>query len=469
MPRDVRSTTRRTGVTSPRRRSQERPSESSQGSPPDVRAAATFSLNALADLQFHRAAEVIGLSRELRDLLLTPYREVQVRIPVRMDDGTVRVFVGYRVQHNQARGPMKGGLRYHPHVDLNEVRGLAALMTWKTALVDLPFGGAKGGVTCNPKALSVPELERLTRGFTEMIDPVIGPFEDIPAPDMNTTPQVMAWLMDEYSRRHGYTPAVVTGKPVELEGLPGRDAATGRGCVDIIRAAAQALAIPWSNGTKGSNATAVIQGFGNVGSWAARLLAAEGVRVIAVSDSRFGYVHRNGGRNIGREGGRNGLDIERLIEYRKRVGSFDGLTGVERITNEALLALPCDLLIPAAIEGVIHAGNAGRVRARVIVEAANGPVTAEADEILTQRGVPILPDILVNAGGVTASYFEWVQNLQRQSWEEERVNRELERRLARSFRMVWEAAQARRVTLRTAAYCVAIEKVVTATRLRGLV
>jgi len=348
---------------------------------------------------------------------------------------------------------------------LNEVRGLAALMTWKTALVDLPFGGAKGGVTCDPKALSAPELERLTRGLTEMIDPVIGPFEDIPAPDMNTTPQVMAWLMDEYSRRHGYTPAVVTGKPVELEGLPGRDAATGRGCVDIIRAAAEALAIPWSNGPKGPNATAVIQGFGNVGSWAARLLAAEGVKVIAVSDSRFGYVHRNGGRRSGRDG----LDIERLIEHRKRVGSFDGLTGVERISNEELLALPCDLLIPAAIEGVLHAGNAGRVRARVIVEAANGPVTAEADEILAKRGVPILPDILVNAGGVTASYFEWVQNLQRQSWEEERVNRELEWRLARSFRMVWAAAQSRRVTLRTAAYCVAIDKVVTATRLRGLV
>jgi glutamate dehydrogenase (NAD(P)+) len=464
MPRGARSPTRRTGVTSSRRRSQERPAEPSQGSPPAGRATASFSLKALADLQFHRAAEVIGLSREWRDLLLTSYREVQVRIPVRMDDGTVRVFVGYRVQHNQARGPMKGGIRYHPHVDLNEVRGLAALMTWKTALVDLPFGGAKGGVTCNPKALSVPELERLTRGFTEMIDPVIGPFEDIPAPDMNTTPQVMAWLMDEYSRRHGYTPAVVTGKPVELEGLPGRDAATGRGCVDIIRAAAQALAIPWSNGPKGSNATAVIQGFGNVGRWAARLLAAEGVKVIAVSDSRFGYVRRNGGRHSRRDG----LDIERLIQHRKRIGSFDGLTGVERITNEALLALPCDLLIPAAIEGVVHAGNAGRVRARVIVEAANGPVTAEADEILTKRGVPIVPDILVNAGGVTASYFEWVQNLQRQSWEEERVNRELERRLARSFRMVWAAAQARRVTLRTAAYCVAIDKVVTAAKLRGL-
>jgi len=418
------------------------------------RDAASFNLKALADLQFNRAAEVIGLSRELRELLLTPYREVQVGIPVRMDDGAIRVFVGYRVQHNQARGPMKGGIRYHPHVDLNEVRGLAALMTWKTALVDLPFGGAKGGVTCDPKALSAPELERLTRGFTVMIDPVIGPFEDIPAPDMNTTPQVMAWLMDEYSRRHGYTPAVVTGKPVELEGLPGRDAATGRGCVDVIRAAAKDLAIPWPN------ATAVIQGFGNVGSWVARLLAAEGVKVIAVSDSRSGYVNRTGGRD--------GLDIERLIQHRKRIGSFEGVPGVERITNEALLALPCDLLIPAAIEGVIHAVNVGRVRARVIVEAANGPVTAEADEILAKRGVPILPDILVNAGGVTASYFEWVQNLQHQSWEEERVNRELERILARSYRKVWTVAQARRVTLRTAAYCVAIDKVVTAVKLRGL-
>jgi glutamate dehydrogenase (NAD(P)+) len=457
MPRGSRSA-RRAGAASTRGRLQDRPPEPSMGSPTTEREAVSFSLKALADLQFHRAAEVIGLSRELRELLLTPHREMQVRIPVRMDDGTVRVFVGYRVQHNQARGPMKGGIRYHPQVDLNEVRGLAALMTWKTALVDLPFGGAKGGVTCEPKALSAPELERLTRGLAVMIDPVIGPFEDIPAPDMNTTPQVMAWLMDEYSRRHGYTPAVVTGKPVELEGLPGRDAATGRGCVDIIRAAAKDLAIPWPDGlnTAGPNATAVIQGFGNVGSWAARLLSAEGVKVIAVSDSRSGYVDRNG------------LDIERLIQHRKRVGSFEGLTGAERITNEALLALPCDLLIPAAIEGVIHAGNADRVRARVIVEAANGPVTAEADELLAQRGVPVLPDILVNAGGVTASYFEWVQNLQHLSWEEERVNRELERILTRSYRKVWTAAQARRVTLRTAAYCVAIDKVVTAVRLRGL-
>jgi len=412
--------------------------------------AAPYNLKAMADLQFERAAELIGLNRELRDLLTTSYREIQVRIPVRMDDGAVRVFTGYRVQHNQARGPMKGGIRYHPHVDLDEVRGLAALMTWKTALVELPFGGAKGGVTCDPKALSAGELERLTRGFTAMIDPVIGPFEDVPAPDVNTTAQMMAWLMDEYSRRHGHTPAVVTGKPVELEGLPGRDAATGRGCVDVIKAAAKDMGVPWPK------ATAVIQGFGNVGSWTAKLLAAEGVTVIAVSDSRSGYLNRNG------------LDIERLAQHRKRAGSFEGLTGVERISNEELLALPCDLLIPAAIEGVIHAGNAGQVRARVIVEAANGPTALEADDILAKRGVSILPDILVNAGGVTASYFEWVQNLQRLAWEEERVNQELERIMARAYRKVWAAAQARRISLRTAAYCTAIDKVVTATRLRGL-
>jgi glutamate dehydrogenase (NAD(P)+) len=367
-----------------------------------------------------------------------------------MDDGGLRVFVGYRVQHNQARGPMKGGIRYHPHVDLEEVRGLAALMTWKTAVVDLPYGGAKGGVTCDPKTLSTAELERLTRGFTAMIDRMIGPFEDIPAPDVNTNAQVMAWLMDEYSRRHGHTPAVVTGKPVELDGLPGRDAATGRGCVSVIKAAVKDLGVPWPN------ATAVIQGFGNVGSWAAKLLAAEGAKVIAVSDSRSGYLDRNG------------LDIERLAQHRKRVGSFEGLTGVERISNEELLALPCDLLIPAAIEGVIHAGNADRLRARVIVEAANGPTTVDADELLARRGVPVLPDILVNAGGVTASYFEWVQNLQRVSWEEERVNQELEKVMTRSYRKVWAAAQARRVSLRTAAYCVAIDKVVTAAKLRGL-
>ena len=421
------------------------------GGPPSGRSDdARSSLKAFADLQFERAATLIGLSRELRDLLTIPYRELQVRIPVRMDDGAVQVFVGYRVQHNQARGPMKGGIRYHPRVDLDEVRGLAALMTWKTALVDLPFGGAKGGVTCDPKSLSAMELERLTRGFTAMIDRVIGPFEDVPAPDMNTTAQTMAWLMDEYSRRHGHTPAVVTGKPIELEGLPGRDSATGRGCVDVIRAAAKDLGVPWPT------ATVVIQGFGNVGGWAARLLAAEGAKVIAVSDSRSGYYNRHG------------LDIDRLVQHRKRVGSFEGLTGVERITNDALLALPCDLLIPAAIEGVIHADNADDVRARVIVEAANGPVTAEGDELLTRRDVTVLPDILANAGGVTASYFEWVQNLQRHAWEEEQVNRELERTLVRSYRKVWAVAQARRVPLRTAAYCVAIDKVVTAVRLRGL-
>jgi glutamate dehydrogenase (NAD(P)+) len=403
-----------------------------------------------ADQWFERAADLMGLSRDLRDLLKTPYREVQVRIPVKMDDGRVRSFIGYRVQHNNARGPMKGGIRYHPDVDLDEVRGLAALMTWKTALVDLPFGGAKGGVTCDPKALSPAELERLTRGFAAMIDRVIGPFEDIPAPDMNTNPQVMAWIMDEYSRRHGHTPAVVTGKPIELEGSLGREAATGRGCVDVIRAAAKELGIPWPG------ARVVIQGFGNVGSWAARLLAAEGATVLAVSDSRWGYVAPGG------------LDAEAALKHRARTGSLEGLPGATRIANEELLELACDLLIPAAVGGVIHEGNAGRIRARVVVEAANAPVTVEADERLAARGVIMLPDILANAGGVIASYCEWVQNLQRQAWEEERVNQELERMLTRGYRRVWAVSQARRVSLRLAAYLVAMEKVVTAMRLRGL-
>ncbi|MEW6325742.1 MAG: Glu/Leu/Phe/Val dehydrogenase dimerization domain-containing protein [Nitrospirota bacterium] len=392
----------------------------------------------------------MGLSQDLRFLLRTPYREVQVRIPVKMDDGRVRTFVGYRVQHNNARGPMKGGIRYHPHVDLAEVRGLAALMTWKTALVDLPFGGAKGGVTCEPETLSVAELERLTRGFTAMIDRLIGPFEDIPAPDMNTNPQVMAWLMDEYSRRHGHTTAVVTGKPVELEGLPGREAATGRGCLFTIRAAAKELGIAWPS------ATVAIQGFGNVGGWAARLLAAEGATVVAISDHRTGcYAPR-------------GLDMEAALRHRKTAGTLEGFRGGDPITNDELLTLKCDLLIPAAVSGVIHDGNAAKIQARVIVEGANGPTTTAADEILAARGVAVLPDILANAGGVIASYCEWAQNLQRQAWEEERVNEELERVLTRSYRKVWAVSQARRVSLRTAAYLIAIEKVVTAMRLRGL-
>jgi glutamate dehydrogenase (NAD(P)+) len=404
----------------------------------------------IADEQFEAAASILGLAPELRGLLRTPYREIQVNIPVRMDDGRVQVFIGYRVQHNNARGPTKGGIRYHPEVDLEEVRGLAELMTWKTALLDLPFGGAKGGVTCNPKILSAGELERLTRRFTAMIDPVIGPFEDIPAPDMNTNPRVMAWLMDEYSRRHGHTPAVVTGKPVELHGSLGRESATGRGCVDVIRAAAKDLGIAWPN------VTAVIQGFGNVGSWAARRLADEGVTILAVSDSRHGYYAAGG------------LNMPELLKHHKRTGSLEGLSGAGQISNDELLELKCDLLIPAAIGGVIHERNVNRIRAKIIVEAANSPTTAAADRGLAQRGVSVLPDILANAGGVTVSYFEWVQNLQRQSWEEERVNQELERMMTRGYRKVWAVSQARKVSLRVAAYLIAIEKVVAAMQLRGL-
>ena len=407
-------------------------------------------IQAMAEEQFQRAAVVMGLSREHRELLTKPRRVVQVEIPVRMDDGHVQLFTGYRVQHNTARGPSKGGIRYHPSIDLQEVCGLAALMTWKTALVDLPFGGAKGGVACDPKALTPKELERLTREFAVLLDPCIGPLEDIPAPDLNTNAQVMAWFMDEYSRHHGYTPAVVTGKPVELAGSYGREAATGRGCVDVIRAAAKDIGIPWPG------ATVAVQGFGNVGRWVARLLEEEGATVRAVSDSRSGYYAEDG------------LKIAEAVKYRKREGSLRGLPRAREISNDDLLALNCDLLITAAVSDVIHEANVDQVRANVVVEAANSPVTAAADDQLTKRGVAVIPDILASAGGVTVSYFEWVQNLQGQSWDEARVNLELERVLARSYRKVWAASQARKVSLRHAAYLIAIDRVFTAMQRRGL-
>ncbi len=403
----------------------------------------------VAAFQFARAADAMGLSADFRDLLSLPYREVRVKVPVAMDDGSLKVFWGYRVQHNNARGPMKGGIRYHPQADIGEVRALASLMTWKTAVVDIPFGGAKGGVTCDPKKLSAGELERLTRAFVDRIDPLIGPFEDIPAPDMNTNPQVMAWIMDQYSKRHGHIPAVVTGKPLELGGSPGRIEATGRGCFFVIREAAKDAGIVLDG------ATAAVQGFGNVGMYAARFLAEAGVRVIAVSDSGGGVYEPKG------------LAIARLVEYKNRNGGLSGCGIGRPIRNDALLELQCDVLVPSAIGGVIHKGNAARVAARLIAEAANSPTTTTADEILEKKEITVLPDILANAGGVTVSYFEWAQNLQREVWDEGRVNQQLEQIMTIAYRRVMAEAGKRNVPLRVAAYIVAIERVRRATQLRG--
>lgn len=404
----------------------------------------------ITNFQFDRAADAMNLEPEMRLLLKTPFREVRVKIPVRMDDGRLELFLGYRVQHNNARGPMKGGIRYHPEADICEVRSLAALMTWKTAVVNIPFGGAKGGVTCDPKKLSLGELERLTRTFVSHIDSVIGPYQDIPAPDVNTTPRVMAWIMDEYSKRHGYTPSVVTGKPVEVGGSLGREEATGQGCMYIIQAAAKEF------GVSLVGAKAVIQGFGNVGSHTARFLAQEGCKVITISDSQGGVYEPKG------------LDIERAVQHVKDRGSVVGFSGAKPISNQDLLELECDFLVPAALGGVIHKMNADRIKAKLVIEAANSPTTTTADEILEKRNIPVIPDILANAGGVTVSYFEWTQNLQQHSWTKEQVNSELKQIMTRSYEEVSSLARQKKVSPRVAAYMIAIQSVAQATKLRGM-
>ena len=402
-------------------------------------------------LFFDRAADHIGLADEMRDVLRTSYRELRVQVPVRMDDGTLEVFTGYRVQHNAARGPYKGGIRYHPDADLDEVRALAALMTWKTAVVDIPFGGAKGGVQCDARSMSDGEKQRLTRRFTQMISYVLGVNRDIPAPDVNTDARTMAWMMDAYSTRYGYTPAIVTGKPVELGGSYGRDAATGRGVVFCIEEAAKDLDFNLDG------ATVAVQGFGNVGSWFARLVGELGCRVVAVSDVKGGVYAEQG------------LDVEAIMRHSLETGSVVEAPGTEALTNEELLELEVDILVPAALDRVITEANADRVRAPVIAEAANHPITPGADEILHAAGKLVIPDILANAGGVTVSYFEWAQNIQQFRWEEDRVNAELRKTMARAWKQVHARAQDDGVPLRLAAFAVAVEKVDQADRLRGYV
>ena len=404
----------------------------------------------IAQLQFDMAAEYLKLENGVRAVLRTPRRILEVSVPVEMDNGHTKIFTGYRVQHNVARGPAKGGIRYHPNVSLDEVKALAAWMTWKTATVNIPFGGGKGGVICDPKRMSKGELERMTRRYAYEILPLIGPSSDIPAPDVYTDAQTMAWIMDTYSMIVGHAePGVVTGKPVWLGGSEGRTEATGRGVFVIAEEACKQKKIPLRG------ATVAIQGFGNVGSVACRLFAERKAKIIAISDSRGGAYNARG------------IDPLRAHRYKDRTGTVVGMPGASRISNDELLALKCDVLVPAALENVITLANADQIKARVIVEAANGPTTPEADEFFKRNNIFVIPDFLCNAGGVTVSYFESVQNDMNFYWTQDEVLQRLDTKLTQAFNGVLEMAASEGVYMRDAAYMVAIGRVVKAMELRG--
>jgi glutamate dehydrogenase (NAD(P)+) len=401
--------------------------------------------------RYERAAELLELEPGIDRILRHPERELIVSVPIQMDDGRVEVFTGYRVVHNTSRGPGKGGIRFDLGVTSNEVKALAAWMTWKCAVVDLPFGGAKGGVLCDSYAMSRGELERVTRRYTAGILSALGPEADIPAPDVNTNEQVMAWLLDTYAAHAGRTvTAVVTGKPLELGGSLGRREATGRGCLFVIREALR------HRGVSLRGATIAVQGFGKVGGVAARLLADEGCRIVAIGD-RTGAIHDD-----------RGIDVAKALEHVQRQGTLEGFQGGEHIGNDDLLELEVDVLVPAALENVITSANAARIRASVICEGANGPTTAAADEILDDRGILVVPDILANAGGVTVSYFEWVQNRGGFQWSEDIVNDRLRDVMRRGFAEVMRMAEQHGVSLRTAAYMLAVGRVAAVHRLRGI-
>lgn len=413
----------------------------------------------MAELQAHeavnqyfaQAAAILDLDAELYGVLTTPYRELTVQVPVRLDNGDLIVVRGYRVQHNGARGPYKGGIRYHPTADLNEVRALASLMTWKTALLDLPFGGAKGGVEVDPTGMSQAELQRLTRRFTNGIHHLLGVYRDIPAPDVNTNAQTMAWMMDAFSSSHGHSPAIVTGKPLDLGGAPGREAATGRGCVYVL----DAYCTHHELDLKAQRVA--IQGFGNVGSWMARDLHERGVKIVGVSDVHGAVVNPDG------------VDVPGLVALVGAGGSVIDARRGDITTNQALLELDCDVLVPAALGEVITEANADGVRAPLILEAANHPVTPAADKILSDKGTTVIPDVLANAGGVTGSYFEWTQNIQQFTWKEDRFNAELLDKMQGAYRFTQAFADERRVSLRQAAYAIGISRVADAVKLRGYV
>jgi glutamate dehydrogenase (NAD(P)+) len=399
---------------------------------------------------FEVAADRLDVPDDLRTVIGTAYREVQVQIPVRLRDTGIHVFSGYRVQHNGARGPFKGGVRYHERVNLDEVRALAALMTWKTAILDVPFGGAKGGVNCPARDLDQDELQLITRSFVDRIAGILGPTRDIPAPDAGTNAQVMAWIMDGYAKLHGDAPAVVTGKPISLGGSPGRESATGRGIVYAYREAARSL------GLHSDSTRVIIQGFGNVGSWAGRIITQLGCKLIGVSNTS-GAIYLAAG-----------IDPEALVRHLAEGGKLIEYPDAEPVPAEDLLSLDCEVLIPAALGGTIHTENADSIRARVVLEGANNPTTPAADAILNDSGTLVVPDVLANAGGVVASYFEWVQNLLHLRWEEHEVNNKLGAKMRSAYREVEERAERDgRVPLRVAAYELAIERVLEATRLRG--
>ncbi len=404
-----------------------------------------------AEARFDRAAELLGLDDGLRKVLKTPGMEVTINIPIQMDDGRIEVFTGYRVQHSLARGPAKGGIRFAPDVTLDEIRALASWMTWKCSVVNIPFGGGKGGVICEPSILSRSELERITRRYTAELIDIIGPERDVPAPDMNTNEQTMAWIMDTYSMHKRTTvTAVVTGKPLNLGGSRGRPEATGRGCLFVTLQALRRFQID------PSHARIVVQGFGNVGGMGAKLMSKAGMKIISVIEWD-GAVYNE-----------NGIDVEALKEYRRQTGSFIGFPGGEAIDRNEAMFLDCDVLVPAARENVIHSQNAARIKARIITEGANGPTTAVADKILSEKGVFVVPDILANAGGVTVSYFEWVQDRQGYFWNEQLVNGRLEEIMVNSFKDVVDSADRHKVDNRTAAYMVALDRVAFAIKLRGI-
>ncbi len=411
---------------------------------------------ALSDIEivrhyFDAACARLEVPDDRAEVLRTSYRETSVQIPVRQNDGKIHVYTGYRVQHNGARGPYKGGLRYHPDVDLNEVRALAMLMTWKTAIAGIPYGGAKGGIDCPGDELGAEDLQKITRSFMDKIHKVLGPNRDIMAPDVNTSAQVMAWLMDEYGKLSGHTPAIVTGKPVALEGSYGRESATGRGLVYMFREAAPRV------GLTPSESTCVVQGFGNVGSWAARILSQLGVQMIGVSNAD-GAIRSD-----------SGIDPAKLAEFITSGGKITEFEGAEQISPEELFMIPCDVLIPAALGGAIHEENADTINCRMLLEGANSPTTPAADEVLNEKGVLVIPDVMANAGGVVVSYFEWVQNMQHFRWEEREINDKLGSIMRRAFREVDAVAKEKAISLRHACYEVGIRRVLETAQLRGYI
>ena len=419
----------------------------------DSLTAATANPFEIAQAQLDKAASKLGLDPGVHALLREPLRELHVSLPVKMDDGSVKVFQGFRVQYNDARGPNKGGIRYHPDETIDTIRALAAWMTWKCAVVDIPLGGGKGGIICNPKELSEGELERLSRAYIGQVGRMLGPEKDIPAPDVYTTPQIMAWMMDEFSKIRGYNcPGVITGKPLAVGGSEGRGDATGRGGAYTVRDAAKHLNIDLSK------ATVAIQGFGNAGQFGATLFASLlGCKIVAVSDTRGGIYSEDG------------MDAEAIVKYKLETGTVTGFPGTRPVSNEDLLELSVDVLIPAALDGVITERNADRIRAKIICELANGPTTPEADEILYKNDVFVIPDFLANAGGVTVSYFEWVQNVISYYWEEDEVHAKLDKKMTKAFQDVLATSLDAKVDMRTAAYMVAIERVAEVMKLRGWV